>query len=107
MRAGNLDRKISIERKADGKDAFGGDAGDWEKVADAWASFKPMRDTDRLQAGRIEVKAAGWFTVRWGAALAHLDGVHSILMDGGRWEIIGFKEIGRRRWIEFTAVWVD
>jgi len=102
--AKSLDRKIAIGKP--GTTAIGlGETkkGDFAALATVRAAYAPISDGERVRAAAVEQKADARFTVRWSSRLAAFDGTYQIQFDGSLWQITGTKEIGRRRWLEFTA----
>lgn len=96
MRAGNLDRRVTILRvSASTPDGHGGVTLTWAEVATVWAEVRPQNGTERWRSENAEVAAVAThrFRIRWGQAVTVLDR----LRFGGRdWEIIRVDEIGRR-----------
>ena len=101
MDAGKLDRRISIERAFATTDAVGGEVLSWLPLRTVWAEVRQISDGERWRAAEVSAFATTRFTVRWDDdAVEETD---RILYDGGVYEIVGIKEIGRRVGQEITA----
>lgn len=104
IRPSDLDRKIAIGKPEKIPVGLGETKeGPFAVVATVWAAYAPVSDGERLRAAAVEQKTDARFTVRWSSRLAAFDGTYQIQFDGSLWQITGTKEIGRRRWLEFTA----
>lgn len=103
IRAGDLDRRVVVQRNGGALDAFGGVAQGWATLLTLWAMFRPISDGERWQSGRIEARAAARFTLRWSAPASGIRETDRIAHDGGVWAILGIKEVGRREFLEITA----
>ncbi|PRZ48695.1 phage head closure protein [Tritonibacter scottomollicae] len=68
------------------------------------ASYEPLSDGERWRAGAVEQKADARFVLRYSARAAAITSEHFLRINGADWEITGTKEIGRRRWVEITAL---
>jgi head-tail adaptor len=100
MRAGNLDRIITIERRTTGLDLYG-------TVIDTWALVATMRAqklenaTDDREGQRGDTTdTVITFRMRW------LDGVtleHRVTYEGQLFKITRIKEIGRRVGLDITC----
>jgi|TARA_Y100000034_G_scaffold132026_1_gene194056 SPP1 family predicted phage head-tail adaptor len=101
MRAGRLDKRISIDRRVEDTD----DAGD---PVVSWIAFAVDLPAEVIQAaGRERLKAHGEtaladavFRIRW---LAGVETSMRIRWDGDEYDIAAIKKLGRRRGLEITA----
>lgn len=104
MRAGELDRRISIERRTDVRDAFGQPVATWTRIGEVrWAKRKPVRGSERYTADQFIAREQIEFWIRWTQDLASLNPkdrivypVTSTPADYEIYEIIAVEEIGRR-----------
>ena len=103
MRAGNLDRRIVIQRFTETRDEFNEPVRSWATLATVWASYEPLTDGEAFRAGETMAEASARFVVRYSTTLAGLNPKDRLTFDGGTWEIIRTKEIGRREAIEITT----
>lgn len=100
MRAGPLDRRISIERPASVQDAAGQPVPGWELVAERWAQKRDVRGRERFAAEQTIGEETAVFLIRW---LAGIDATMRVLHDGKVYGIEGLAEIGKREALEITA----
>jgi SPP1 family predicted phage head-tail adaptor len=104
LRAGSLDRRIQLRRAA----VTLGDFGSIEAWADhggaIWAAYAPVRDSEKYAAGQVSATTMARFTVRWSAFTADITAKDRLAFDGREFNITGTKEIGRREFVEISAV---
>lgn len=99
----SLDRRITLERKAQTKDSVGAQVNNWTVHATVYAERRDqlpsrseaMRGT--LEQSRNQVR----YRIRW---RADVDSSMRVRDDGALLQIVGGPaELGRREWLEFTA----
>lgn len=93
MRAGKLDRRITIQRATETKDEFNNPVETWADVATVWAEARPMRGAERFQAQEIAGAAVMTFVLRYRADVTVRD---RISYDGMTWAIRDVRKAGRR-----------
>jgi len=101
MRAGKLDRRITIQRASVTVNAFGEEAEVWTDIATVWAQQRPNRGAERFTAQEIAGQAVMTFHIRYRADIAKTD---RIKYEGRLWNITDIREIGRRVVTEIDAV---
>lgn len=92
MRAGKLDRLVTIQRAVIARDAAGQEIKTWEDVATVWAQARPFRGGERFVAQQIVGKAVMTFVIRWRANVTVKD---RIVYDDKVWDIRDVREVGR------------
>ena len=105
MAAGDLDRRIVIERLTEGaQNGFGEPAETWATLTTVWASRSDIKDAEKVSAGQRDTALMSRFVVRSSAATRSLTSIDRINYQG-IWNIHGVKETGqgRKRFIEITA----
>jgi SPP1 family predicted phage head-tail adaptor len=100
MNAGDLDRRVTLERATVTLDAFGGETQTWATLAEVWAQAMPVSDGEKWRAAEVAATISTRFRIRWRADLRVGD---RLIYDGRVFDIIGVKEIGRREGLEITA----
>lgn len=107
--AGDLDRKVTIQR-------FTSVPNEFNEPVETWADFKTVRAMRRdvSDRQRVEMMAAGQvgafqvsrFTIRSTSETRTITPVDRLVHDGKTWAIHGIKEAdeGRYRFLEITAV---
>lgn len=95
MRAGKLDRRITLRSKSTTKNSFGEDDVTWIDVATVSAEWIPKAGSERWGSQRVIDTADGAFRIRYRPGLDALD---EVLFDGAQYRMLGQpEEIGRRR----------
>lgn len=93
MRAGALDRKITIQSATESQDDYGQSVETWVTFAAVWAEIREPRGNETIDANKPEARAERVFRIRW------LSGVTTkmrISVDGAVYDITHIAEIGRR-----------
>ena len=103
-RAGDLDRRVQIRRSSSSDDGFQSVETWADHGSEVWASFTPVSDAERWASGQLQATSMARFVVRYSAFTADLDAKDRLTMDEQEWQVVGRKEIGRREFIELTAV---
>lgn len=118
MRAGQLDRRIDLERSTTTQSPSGAPVESWQPIASRLAaSYRPLKGEERIATPQFVASEQVEFKVRWTAALAGLNPkdrlIYPALMDGlspedeatdGRvFDILAVHELGRRERLRITA----
>lgn len=109
MKIGKLDRRITIERRSGGLDAYGQPADSWEPVATVWASIQPVTTKaipEAMQAMQLVGMVRHTVLVRYRADLAapSLTDGWRIVHSGRVFNILSSMTLDEgRRWIRFNC----
>jgi len=103
MRAGELDRRITLERVTTTWDEFNAPVEKWSTIATVWASKKDVRDGERMRADAVSSEISTRFRIRYSAAVEDLTPKDRVTYSGRVYDIFSVKEIGSREGIEITA----
>lgn len=108
-KAGNLDRRIVIERVTKTVDEFNSPVETWAPFITVWAQRKDSSDRARreiLAADQVGSFLLSFFVIRFTAWSKTVTPTDRINYDGHIWNIKGTKETadGRDRFIEISAV---
>lgn len=103
MRAGNLDRLITIERFANAVDDFGTPAETWSHVATLRAQIVTASTDEAIHNG-AEADTVIVFRTRWLAGVTVAD---RIVYQGDPFNIRETVEIGRRKGLELRCARVE
>ena len=103
--AGQLDRRITIQRYTSTQDSFGGDVQTWTNLTTISAARMDVNDSERLAAEQVNSSLMSRFKVRSSITTRSITPSDRISYDGGIWDIHGIKETkeGRKRFLEITA----
>lgn len=101
MRAGALDRRITIERNTPTHDADSNEeVASWGTLATVWAQAKPLRGSERFEADRENAERTVTFRIRH---RTDIDEEMRIVFDGDNYDIESIAEIGRSEGLEIIA----
>jgi head-tail adaptor len=104
MRAGKLDRRITLRRLVVSQSASGAVVLTPQVIATVWAQKVPDRGLEAFREGQVQ----GWASVTWRTRY-FLDGVEEPtvkweLLEGSRvYEVLEVREIGRREGWELVT----
>ena len=104
MRAGDLNRRITIQRVSVTQDEYNNDVETWEDFCTVWASYEPLSDGERLRAGERAAEASARFQIRHSSQVADVSAWDRLLFGCVVHNISHVKEIGRREGIELTTI---
>lgn len=100
MRAGTLDRSITIEQPTETADANGQAVQSWTTYLATRADWIPLTSNDRFKAAAVHAVEAGKFRIRYSQGVTEK---MRIAFDGKYYKIIGLMEIERRRGLEIAV----
>jgi len=102
MKAGNLDRRITVQKATSSDDGFSA-VTNYGTSFDLFASKKDISDSERIRAGGISAEITTRFVVRWSAQTAAITPKDRIQYRGMNYDIFSVKEVGRMEGVEITA----
>lgn len=100
MRAGRLDRRITIQGKSTTQSDSGEEVVSWVDVATVWAEKVENRGSERFATRQFVGHAVTTFRFRWSSTVAVVTTEHRISYDGREFDITDVREIGRREGLE-------
>lgn len=103
MRAGELDRRITLQRAVTTRDDFNAPVETWLDLARVWAKFTPVNDGERFRAGERAAEVQARFLIRYSSQVADVSPKDRLIFDGRTYAISHVKEVGRREGLEITA----
>jgi SPP1 family predicted phage head-tail adaptor len=119
MRAGRLDRRITIQRKASSLSPSGQENETWSDLAARrWASVQPVSGDERFSAPQYFARQQVEFVVRWSSAVADLRPTDRIVYpsipesspppaqipNSTIYDVLAVHEVGRREGLRIIAV---
>lgn len=117
MRAGKLDRPVTIQRKAVSNDAAGQETATWSALAHRrMAARKVLAGDERFDVGQLSAQQQVEFTIRYSASLADLNPLDRVLYPAPAdedeqspatdsvHEVVAVEEIGRKRGLKIRTV---
>jgi SPP1 family predicted phage head-tail adaptor len=103
MRAGDLDRRITIQRASFALNAFNEPLATWLDIATVWAAARHVTDVEQFRAHEIGAEVTARFTIRYSSEVADLGPADRLAFEGREYNITGVRELGRREWLEIRA----
>lgn len=101
MRAGKLDRRITIQRKTVTRGEYNAPVESWNDLITVWAQQRPNRGSERFTASEIHGQQVMTFHIRYRDDLFVTD---RIFYQAKPWQILDIREVGRRVVTEIDAV---
>ncbi len=103
MRAGALDRLLTLRRRMVQADALGEEVETFADLATVRASKTDISDAEKVRAQQVGAEITTRFQIRWSVNWSDLNPKDRVTCDLREYEVVGVKEIGRREGIEITA----
>lgn len=104
MRAGSLDRRITIQRFTETRDGFNSPVQTWaDHAANLPAAVEHIRDGERWAAQEVGASVAMRFRIRYSSQVADVNPKDRVIYAGKTYDIAAVKEIGRREGLEITG----
>ncbi|MBN8959082.1 MAG: phage head closure protein [Rhizobiales bacterium] len=115
MRAGRLDRKITIQRKTVTQSSSGAPIETWAAISHRrWASYRPVRGDERFGGEQWAASEQVEFSIRYSSDVADLSPLDRVIYpapdvdtptpaDNTIFDIMAVQEIGRREGLRLVA----
>ena len=100
LRAGNLDRRITIENLTSTVDSHGGETQTWSTLAAVWAEVIPLSGDEAIIAAQSIPGARIKFRIRWRSDVTE---TARVIYEGRNYDIAYIAEIGRREGLELLG----
>lgn len=103
INVGELNQRVTFQRRAPGADAAGQPSGAWTDVCTVWAKVAPLRTRDLMAAGQAQRLTDHRVLVRY---RSDIDSACRLVWRGAAMEIEGdlVAVDGGREWIEINAI---
>ena len=95
LNAGDLDRRITLQRPAKTKDSFNATVLAFDKVADVWASKEDVSDGERMRAAETSATITTRVRIRQSSTVNGIDATWRVVFAGRTYGLAAVKEIGR------------
>jgi SPP1 family predicted phage head-tail adaptor len=93
MDAGQLDRRVTLQRKgAETDDGFNTVPGGWADLADVWARFIPLTGAERAVASQTEAFGKANWEIRKDSSWADLNAKDRLVSNSVAYDIINVTE---------------
>jgi len=103
MKAGRLDRRITIMRASLSANALNEHEETWLDIATVWASKEDISDSERIRAQEVSAEITTRFQIRHSSAVADVNPKDRVRFEGRVYDVYGVKEIPYRAGLEITA----
>ncbi len=108
MQAGDLDRRITIQRSTSAEGRLNEPVETWADLITVWARRRDASDSQKIEfmaAGQTGSFIVSRFTIRSSEISRSVTPLDRVFHDGKVWDIKGVKEAdeGRHRFLEITA----
>jgi SPP1 family predicted phage head-tail adaptor len=104
MKAGRLDRRITIQKQSVSQSDSGQEVIAWVDLAIVWAELLPVRGGERYAAQQLVGKAITTFSFRWSTTVREITVKHRVVYDGREFDIVDVREPKRREEIQIDCV---
>lgn len=103
MRAGRLDRRITVLRNVPTQSTSGAKRDNWVAVAMVWGSIKYDRGAERFAAQQLVGHMPVTFAIRWSSDVSDISALNRLAMRNRQYDITDIRELGRTEGIEIDA----
>lgn len=103
MRAGRLDRRITIITPSATQDAYGEEIRNWSTLAEVWAGLRYAGQGERFTENQFQGMVDTVFSIRWSNTVKTMDVRNRVIFDNRIFDIVGIHEISRREGLEIFA----
>lgn len=100
MKAGNLDRRLTIQRVTLSQNDYGEEVETWADIARVWAWKRDVSARERFASAQTLAERTTVFQIRF------RDDVNSkdrVVCEGRTYQITGITEVGRRQGLDLTC----
>jgi SPP1 family predicted phage head-tail adaptor len=104
MSAGELDRRITIQRATMTPNEFNEPIETWGDLTTVWAKRRDASETESYRAQEVGAEITARFTIRWSSVVASVNPRDRLSFDGRLYNITAVRDVGRNRWREIDAV---
>ena len=103
MQAGQLDRRVTLQRASTAPNSFNEPESIWLPLATVWASKTDVSDGEKLRSAEVGATIDTRFQIRWSTRVSSIGPKDRLTFEGRTYDIVGVKEIGRRLGLEISA----
>lgn len=103
LRAGDLDRMITIEQYALTRDADNQPIETWTAIATVAASWRRATANERLASAQVTAMVTDIFEIRWAPTVVEADPKCRLVYDGRSYDLTEVTEIGRQEGLLIKA----
>lgn len=103
MRAGRLDKRVTIRSRGDTRDEYGAAVPTWPTLAEVWAQRLQQTGREFLAGDKDTAERGVVWRIRW---RDDIDETMRVSFEGQEYDIVEVRELGRKAGLELhtTAV---
>ena len=90
MRSGTLKKRVTIQRRSQSVDEYGGQSVAWQDLATVWASFEPTGGKEDPQSGQVRAVATFKIGMRFFDGLTPAD---RLVYNGRVFDIVNINDV--------------
>ena len=102
--AGELDRRITIQRATVTLNEFNEPIETWGDLTTVWAKRRDASATESYRAQEVGAQISTRFTIRWSTTVEGVTPTDRVSFDDRLYNITAVRDIGRNQWREIDAV---
>ena len=95
MKAGKLDRRVTIQNLTETLDSFGDPVQSWADQVTVWANVLPLRGDEPVEGQQTLSKATTKFRIRYNSGIT-ITVKHRLVLDSVNYDIIHIAQRGTR-----------
>lgn len=100
MRAGGLDRRVTLREPSAGTDTIGQPTETWADAATVWAEVREIKGREYFEAAQVQAERTVTFRIRYRSDVTEK---WRIVWNGTEYDIRALAEIGRREGLEIVG----
>ena len=104
MRAGELDRRLTIRRATYAPNSFNEPVATWSDLVTVWAGKRDASASESYRAQEVGAQISVRFTIRWSSQVADVNPRDRVVCEGREYDITAVRDVGRRDWREIDGV---
>jgi len=101
--AGELDRRVSLQRSVITRDEFNAPVETWVEFANVWTGKRDQRGEKTLANGEVVAVLETRFKIRWSPTVADLSAKDRAVCEGATYDVSDVQEWGRRDALSFVG----
>jgi SPP1 family predicted phage head-tail adaptor len=100
MRAGKMDRRVTIQSNTTSRNSYGEETDSWSTLATVWAEVRHLRGDEKFLAKAVTTEKVITVRIRYRSDVTTQN---RLVWESNNYDITEVAEIGRREGLEITA----
>ena len=93
MKIAKMDRRITLERVTNGRDAVGGVSESWATLTTVWAERRNLKGRELMEAAQKSAEAEVLFVVRYSTVLGTVSAADRVKMGTEYFDVVSVTEV--------------